>query len=285
MLRREISLFMIALQFFTRIPVTGRLAAWVGWSEQAMNDSARYFPLVGALVGAFGAAVYGVAVVVWPPVVALLLSVSATVWLTGAFHEDGWADTCDALGGRVSRERALEIMKDSRLGTYGTLGLMLMLALKLAALWALPHGWVAATMIMAHTASRASVVLLSAALPYGGDRDHAKAKPLVRQVGTRSAALAAALGVLSIILWATLLDTGTVMAREVAWVSAAAVGATLVAIALFCARWFTVRLGGYTGDTLGATQQLSELGVYLCVAGLAGLVGSAVPVGLVHGAP
>ena len=129
-LTHELRLFLIALQFLTRVPVP----AWVGWREDWMNQSARHFPLVGAFVGAFGAAVFWGAAHLWSATMAVLMSMVATVWLTGAFHEDGLADTCDGLGGAVSRQRALEIMKDSRLGTYGTVGLLAVLALKAVAL-------------------------------------------------------------------------------------------------------------------------------------------------------
>ena len=113
-LAQEVRLFFTALQFFTRVPVP----AWVGFQSEWLQQCVRYFPLVGALVGLWGHAC-------WPQpacgglAVAVVLSMAATIWLTGGFHEDGWADTCDGLGGAVSRDRALTIMKDSRLGAYG----------------------------------------------------------------------------------------------------------------------------------------------------------------------
>ena len=117
----ELRLFFIALQFFTRLPVP----RWVGYEPEWLHQSARHFPLVGALVGVVGAAVLWAALWLFPMPVAVVLSMVATVLLTGAFHEDGLADTCDALGGAVSRERALEIMKDTRIGSYGAIGLLL----------------------------------------------------------------------------------------------------------------------------------------------------------------
>ena len=143
-LQHELRLFFIALQFLTRVPVP----AWVGWRADWMNQSARHFALVGACVGAFGGAVFWAAAHLWPATLAVLLSMVATVWITGAFHEDGLADTCDGLGGAVSRQRALDIMKDSRLGTYGTLGLLAVLALKAAALAGLAARDLAATLVL-----------------------------------------------------------------------------------------------------------------------------------------
>ena len=116
--------------FFTRIPVPASLP----YSSQLLNQALRFFPLVGMLVGILGAGVLWLALLVFPPPLALLVSMGATILITGAFHEDGFADFCDGYGGGMSAERILEIMKDSRLGTYGTIGLLAMLAAKYTAL-------------------------------------------------------------------------------------------------------------------------------------------------------
>ena len=149
--RHELRLFLTALQFFTRVPVP----RWVGFSPDWLNHCTRYYPMVGLFVGMVGATVYGFSVQWWTPAVAVVLCIAATVYMTGAFHEDGWADTCDGLGGTVSRERAFEIMKDSRIGTYGTAGLVLLLGLKLAALAGMSDTRaVMAALIVGHTVSR-----------------------------------------------------------------------------------------------------------------------------------
>ena len=186
----------------------------------------------------------------------LLPSISAaSVVLTGAFHEDGWADTCDALGGAVSRERALVIMKDSRIGSYGAVGLVLMLGLKAAATLALPLAWAMAAVLFAHTASRFAPVLLIRFLRYGGDLEHAKAKPLAQQISVGGLAVAA--------LWVLLLAL-CLVAGQPAWLLALCVSLVTALIGVFwCARWFQKRLGGYTGDTLGASQQITELLILL----------------------
>jgi adenosylcobinamide-GDP ribazoletransferase len=254
-MRHELRLFLIALQFLTRVPVP----AAVGWSAEWMNQSARHFAGVGLLVGAFGAAVLWAAAHAFPALVAVLLSMAATVWLTGAFHEDGLADTCDALGGAVSRERALEIMKDSRLGTYGAVGLVLVLALKAATLLALVQRdlWLAlAALPLAHALSRAATVALLYALPYGGDVAHAKAKPLAER--TDGLGLVCAAG------WALI---ALLAAGALGWSGRALLlAAVMVALlAGWMARWLKRRLGGFTGDGLGATQQITELGCYLAL--------------------
>lgn len=251
--RHELRLFCIALQFFTRVPVP----AWVGWSPEWMHQSARHYPAVGLCIGAVGAAVLWGAAQVWPLPVAVGLSMAATVWMTGGFHEDGLADTCDGLGGAVGRERALTIMKDSRLGSYGALGLVGVLGLKAAAL----HGVVSAGLlsavvatVWAHALSRVAPVALLWRLPYAGDPEHAKAKPMAQQIS--GGGLAVVLG------WAV------VVSAAAAWVlgDARPVLAGLLGLAgmtVWCGRWFRDRLGGFTGDTLGASQQLGELAALL----------------------
>lgn len=272
-LRHELRIFFTALQFLTRLPVP----AWVGWQPQWLQSALRHFPLVGAVVGAWGALVLAGAALWWPPAVAVVLSMAATVWLTGAFHEDGWADSCDALGGHVSRERALAIMKDSRIGAYGAIGLVLMLGLKAAVLVSLltprlqelgsaetSHvrqvllAWTMMALVWCHTLSRLVPVLLIRLLPYAGDADHAKAKPLAMQAsGGQLLAAAGLTALVAVLMWCWLAQagwpTGTLLQ---------AIGHTLLATAIgtaLCLRTLRRRLGGFTGDTLGASQQLCEV--------------------------
>jgi adenosylcobinamide-GDP ribazoletransferase len=269
----ELRLFFTALQFFTRVPVP----AWVGYRPEWLQACARYFPLVGACVGLAGALVLAAASLVWPPLVAVLLSMAATVWVTGGFHEDGWADTCDGLGGAVSRERALAIMKDSRLGSYGALGLGLMLGLKAAALTSLlapvlgelneaqsSHvhqvllGWTLMALVWSHTTSRLAPVLLISVLPYAGDVEHAKAKPLATRVswgGVLGAVLGWAVVSLALVVWVAHIGWPVpTLWHAMGWASLAVVLGTW-----WLARWLRKRLGGYTGDTLGAAQQVTEV--------------------------
>lgn len=272
-LRHELRLFFVAVQFLTRVPVP----AWVGWQPQWLQDCLRHFPLVGALVGVWGALVLVVAAQWWPPAVAVGLSMAATVWLTGAFHEDGWADTCDALGGHVSRERALAIMKDSRIGAYGAIGLALMLGLKATVLASLATprlqelnsaetshvrevllAWTAMALVWCHALSRLVPVVLIRLLPYAGDAEHAKAKPLAMQVsGAQVVAATLLTALVAGAMWLCLAQAGWPTGTLVT-----AFGQTLVAVLIggvFCHRWYQRRLGGFTGDALGASQQICEL--------------------------
>jgi adenosylcobinamide-GDP ribazoletransferase len=243
----ELRLFFIALQFLTRVPAP----RWVGFEPDDLNESARYFPLVGLVVGAVASIVLWLASLVFPMTVAVGLSMASTVIMTGGFHEDGLADTFDALGGAVSRERALAIMKDSRIGTYGALSLLIVLGLKAAALVAMPLLVAVPALLLGHTASRAAAVFLIRVLPYAGDVEHAKAKPLARQISSSGLGLAVA----SVALVAALL-VGDVPCRAV-WVVVSL--ASVIVGTWWMWRWLHRRLGGYTGDTLGATQQVTEL--------------------------
>jgi len=200
---------------------------------------------------------------IWPAGISAGLGLAASIWLTGGFHEDGWADSCDGLGGAVSREKALLIMKDSRIGSYAALGLILMLGLKAACLVALldfnPDLALLAT-LWAHTASRAAPVALMHRLGYAGDAEHAKAKPLTTQAGGASLvfALLWVLALSGLIAW---VQPHLVPSLCAAWLA--------IALVTFAMQGFLERrLGGCTGDTLGATQQLAELAGLLAFVGL-----------------
>lgn len=251
--------WLLALQFFTRIPVTGRLAAWVGYSPALLNASAGHFPGVGWVVGGVGAAVLWGALAGWGPWVAALACTAATAWLTGAFHEDGLADTFDALGGGVTRERALEIMKDSRIGSYGTVALVLALGLKVALLALLAQrgaGAAVAAVLAAHVLSRAAPLAVMRALPYVSDAGQAKSKPLAESVSRAS--------LLTGVLW-SVPAVALVWQAQGAMVLIVALALWLLALAAML-RLLRRRLQGFTGDTLGATQQLCELALYLGLA-------------------
>ena len=161
-MRDQLELFFTALGFFTRLPVP----AWVPWSSERMHHAARYFALVGWVVGGAGALGYLALAWLLPPAVAVVLSMALTIRLTGAFHEDGFADSCDGLGGGWDKAQILAIMKDSRIGSYGTIGMVLMLLAKAAALVelaspAVQGAGVALALLVAHPLSRlaATVVL------------------------------------------------------------------------------------------------------------------------------
>ncbi|PLZ00502.1 adenosylcobinamide-GDP ribazoletransferase [Burkholderia sp. WAC0059] len=248
----ELRYFFTALGYFTRVPVP----RWVGYEPQWLSAAARYFPLVGVLVGALGALVYLAALRVLPAGVAVLLSMAATLVATGAFHEDGLADCCDAFGGAWRREDVLRIMHDSRIGAFGAVGLVLALALKWQTLAALPPLRAAALMIAGHAASRACAISYLVTLDYV--RDEGKAKPVARRMSPGAWALAGVFG-LPWLFW----PTGLVWSARPDWRFGVVSLAVLAVLRVALGRYFARRLGGYTGDCLGFAQQVFELAVYL----------------------
>jgi adenosylcobinamide-GDP ribazoletransferase len=254
--QQQLRLFFIALQFLTRLPAP----RWVGFEPAWLSQATRYFALVGAGVGAFGAALALAALQLWPPAVAAGLSVAGTLWLSAALHEDGLADSCDALLGAAPRAQALAIMKDSRIGSYGAAALTLSLLLRvllLAALLARDPLLAAAAWVAAHGAGRAAAVALMALLPYAGDTAHAKAAALARAPRRSDVGWALASG-------AALLALAGSAAAALPHAAAAALGLLLLVLAV--RGWLRRRLGGHTGDTLGAAEQLAEIAVLLAFA-------------------
>ncbi|MBU0753450.1 MAG: adenosylcobinamide-GDP ribazoletransferase [Gammaproteobacteria bacterium] len=285
MIRTELAYFFAALRFFTRLPVPG----WVGHSAQQLNHAARYFPLIGVIVGTIGAGVTLAAALLWPMSLAILAGMAATLLATGAFHEDGLADSIDGFGGGWTREQVLAIMKDSRIGSYGAIGIALVLLAKYQALAVLPAPSFFAALVAGHAVSRFASTTLIFALDYarddprlptprppppgGGDGSSppsgsgpvadpasgqpgggvwSKSKPLATRMGHGELALAALFGLVPCLL---------LPAAQVA-VALLFVGS----VTPLAARYFAKRLGGYTGDCLGATQQLTELAFYLGLA-------------------
>lgn len=248
----ELCRFFIALGYFTRLPIP----AWVGWSSAELNRATRYFPAVGLLVGSAAALVLWLALQFWPPMVAVALSMLASLVLTGAFHEDGLADSADGFGGGFDKNRVLAIMKDSRIGSYGGIALWTALLLKFASLNALGDKAILALPLV-HALSRLPPLLIMAGMTYVREDDASRAKPVAE--GLRRADW----------LGGTLLGLAPLaLAVALAALSPWRAAGLLAAIALaggLCARYFHGRIGGYTGDALGAAQQVSELAGYLAL--------------------
>jgi adenosylcobinamide-GDP ribazoletransferase len=249
-------LFFIALQFFTRVPIPG----WVGFEAAWLQHASRYFPLVGLFIAIVVVLVYGAAAWLWPAPVAVFLSTAAGLYLTGAFHEDGLADMCDGFGGGHTRERIMEIMKDSRIGSYGAVALVVTLGLKCTALSWLAPGQAIGALLLAHPLSRLAAVSLIRSASYA--RDAGKAKPMAQEMQAGEFVIAAicalvpalALGGFGVLSWPVI---------------GAAMGASAI-VAWWLRALFVRRIGGYTGDCLGAVQQVSEVAIYLCVLAGAG---------------
>lgn len=240
---RVIRQFLLAVQFLTRLPVPGRLST----TKEELGRAAALFPLVGVIVGAGAAAVFVLTSRVVPLSVAVLLTLGFTTLLTNAFHEDGLADTFDGLGGGWTKDRALEIMRDSRIGTYGALALIFLILGKYTFLNALEPRQIWRWLIVAHTASRWTILPLCIWLPYA--RAEGQGKLVAKQVGFSSVLF----GTLTLLLTLLL----------VPW-RAALIAFAAVLVVVYCCGWyFKRRLSGITGDCLGAVNQIVELVVYL----------------------
>jgi adenosylcobinamide-GDP ribazoletransferase len=253
---RQISLFLVATQFLTRLPVP----ALREFQPQWLTRSARYFPLVGSLVGAINVGVWWLCNRWFPPAVSVGLMIAASLMVTGAFHEDGFADACDGFGGGTTPERILSIMQDSRVGAYGAIGIAMMLGLKWATLLMLPGAAIPLVVIGAHTMSRWCSTGLIWALRYVRSDSNGKSKPLANSLSGLDWVLSGAIGALALAIMMLVTDvplnSPTCKALPAAMLAAGAA-------ACLTAAYFKRRIGGYTGDCLGATQQLSELAFIL----------------------
>jgi adenosylcobinamide-GDP ribazoletransferase len=260
--RAQVRAFAAAIAFLTRLP------AFAEHDASDLPAAAMYFPAVGLIVGGIGAIAFWFAANVWPPTLAIIVSVGLTVFITGAFHEDALADALDGFGGGWDKAQVLAIMKDSRIGSYALVGVLLVLAAKIAALrtifdavptdrHTLAGGGVAVgrALIAAHVLGRWSSVALIAGHDYvraPATNERATGRPFVGAV-TRTRLVAATIGALAI--------TTIALGR---WAVAVVI---VAAIATWLAgRYFERRIGGITGDALGAANQAVELAVYLTLA-------------------
>jgi len=242
----QYQLFMLALGFFSRIP----MPASIPYSEERMNQAGRYFALVGLLLGALCAFVLYLVSSVFPSSVAIIIMMVFSLMLTGAFHEDGLTDMADGIGGGMTLERRLTIMKDSRIGTYGASALVMALLGKFVLLSELiKFEQTTAFIIVAYTLSRAVAASLIYDMPYVSDSDTSKSKPLAQRQSKLELVVLFMTGLLPCI-W---LDLSLVVSLML----------VVLTFRFLFQRWLIARIGGFTGDCLGAAQQLSELLIYL----------------------
>ncbi|MDO5652555.1 MAG: adenosylcobinamide-GDP ribazoletransferase [Brachymonas sp.] len=262
---------LLALQFFTRIPLPSPVEKWVGFAPERMREAMGYMPAIGWLVGMVASLVYAGVLELWgtplmlrasPTLLALLaalLSTAATIWLTGGMHEDGLADVADALGGYASSERALQIMKDSRVGNYAVLTLGMALVLKmglLAALALLQTRTLFCVLVTAHVVSRFFPLLLVNWLPHVALEGQSKTRQVAGVIG--------GIRLWSAALWCLPLAAVYWLPRGGALLLLLVGSCTVIAglVAMLMGWWFHRRLKGFTGDCLGATQQACELACY-----------------------
>lgn len=252
--KQEWILFLVAVGFFTRIPVPQHIFV----DQQKLNRASRYFALVGLCLGVISGLVLACFYQLLPAAVAVILSMLSTVLITGAFHEDGLADTADGFGGGWTVNDKLAIMKDSRLGSYGAIALILTLLLKWQLLTALTTENIVTAMaaiLLGHTLSRVLAASMIFTENYVRDID-GKSKPLATEQTFSD-------------LW-VLIATGLLVIIWLPWFECVLLVGGLILLRQLLVTIFQRQIQGYTGDTLGAAQQISEICVYLLLLALTG---------------
>ncbi len=249
-MRKQINLILTAFGFFTRIPIPKNIA----FSQDNLNKCNRYFPIVGYVVGGLTALCYVLLSFFLPTSLAILLSMVTSILLTGAFHEDGFADVCDAFGGGWTKEKILTIMKDSRIGAYGAVGIILLLFTKYTAINHIDSNSIAYSIIIAHVMSRFMAVWTMHTLEYVRDDENSKSKPITKSIQIKDLIIASILSLPVLLLGSS-------------WHIIAIIFPLTIVKILF-ERYFKKWIGGYTGDCLGTIQQSTELVAYLFIAAL-----------------
>ena len=247
LIRNQYELFLIAVGFLTRIPIPKK----TDFSEQKLNHASRYFPAVGWLVGIFTAGLFSTFEIAFSKTIAVIFSLLFAILLTGAFHEDGLIDTADGLGGGWSKDQKLEIMKDSRIGTYGAIAIWFSLSLRLIFLTEIDNTFLA--FLIAHPLSRSTATGFLYFSSHVRSDNTSKAKPLAQKQNKMDFLVSQTTGISTLILINShaLLLLGSLIAFGILW------------------GWFLKKqLGGFTGDTLGATQQLSEILIYIIISAI-----------------
>lgn len=249
--KQEISYLLTALVFFTRIPIPQNTAH----DRQSLNQALKYFPLIGWLVGALSALFYALAALIWPQSVAVIIALAGAVLVTGALHEDGFADCCDGFGGGWDKAQVLTIMKDPRVGSYGAIGLALLFIVKLLVLLELGFSGselVVIALLVSHPASRLLVLILTCWLDYVGSSDDSKSNNMVAPGFSLPMFGLSSLFVL-LPVW--------LMNADFLFSSIFIAAVAVLLFGFYCKR----RIGGYTGDCLGASQQIGEVIIYLSI--------------------
>lgn len=250
-IKNELIYFATALMFFTRIPVPFKIP----YSNEIMNQSQKYFSWIGLLVGLINAVVLYGSFQLFNLEIAIVLMMISNVLLTGAFHEDGFTDVCDSFGGGYGKTRIMTIMKDSRVGAYGAIGIILLFALKFLSIQALGNLDLMKTLsiiILAHTSSRFIAGTMIYTHQYVTDIDSSKSKPLANKALDGKSLFISFIAVL--LAFSLIPDQRLILPFILAYLGKVYLG-----------WYFKKHIGGYTGDCLGTVQQVGEVLFYLGV--------------------
>lgn len=242
----QLKLFFLALSFYTRLPVTK------DQNYTQLPQASIYLPLVGWVVGGLTGLCFYLTSMLWTQTTAVILTLIAGILLTGAFHEDGFADVCDGFGGGYDKQRILEIMKDSQIGAYGALGLVLLMSLKISLLSSLPATSVPLVLFAGHSLSRLQPLLLMNKYDYARI-DSSKGGAAAYKPSVNELLFAATIALLPLLLLPLQCSLAIPFILLVNW-------------RLGC--YFYRHIGGYTGDCLGTSQQVAEIVFYLGISAL-----------------
>ncbi|RAJ10539.1 cobalamin-5'-phosphate synthase [Chitinophaga skermanii] len=251
-MKKEWHYFLTAVMFYTRI----RVPKNIGHSEDMLNKATRYFPLIGWVIGGIVAGSLYLTSLILPFEVAVILALVAGIWATGAFHEDGFADMCDGFGGGWTKERILDIMKDSRIGTYGMLGLVLVMLIKFYCLSSMTLYTAITAILVAHPLSRWIALNVVYNLHYVRENEDSKAKPIAKGMETLDFIFATLTAIFPLAAF--------IITQYLPWQYLLMFIPLILVYAYFVKlmkRW----IGGYTGDCLGALQQAAETTIYIFI--------------------
>ena len=242
----ELNIFKTAIIFYTRIP----LKIQGDFKDEYLNKSTRYFPLVGIIVGVISIFFLNISLWFLTKEIATLIYIISCILVTGAFHEDGLADFCDGFGGAFEKEKILEIMKDSRIGTYGTLALIINFFLKYFLILNLitQYGFTSKLgilLILTHSISRFVTCILLLKFKYVQEDSLSKIKPIVKNLNIKTFLTSGAIALLPFLF----------INKSIFFISIL----PCIFVTLKLGNLFYKKIGGYTGDCLGATEQFNEI--------------------------
>lgn len=240
----EIKTLFHSFMLYSRIPMYG-----INYSEDNANKAIRYFPLVGLVLSALSCVVYLILLKFLPCVVCILFLIVVMLLLTGAMHEDGLADSADAFFGGFTKEKVLTIMKDSRIGTYGTLAIVCSMALRISSLLLMPLYYLPIIIMLAHASSRVSPVILTSISSYVKTETSKSVYMSSKKRVYANVVVAVLLGLIPVFLFNYKIAIYSILAY--------------LLITCFVMFYTNKKIGGYTGDVLGALQQLCEIAFYL----------------------
>ena len=245
MIKQEIRVLLSAISFFTTISFSSNQ----NFSKELLHKSARYLTLIGIMVGGLAALVFWVTSSIYSKPIGIIFSMIATILITGGFHEDGFADCCDGFGGGFTRYKILSIMKDPRIGSFGAIGITLLLGIKFFALYEMPVEKIPGILIIGHCISRFAAISLVWAVPYVTEESTAKSKLVVNHFSGKDLCIAGIISIIPFIFLGNLIIFFALI--------------PICCFTIILGYYFIKKIGGITGDCLGTTQQVTEVIFYL----------------------